>query len=72
MKRILKAAGVLALGLLLSVGALGRDGERKAKGKKILFFTKSSGFATRAVRKFSDSVSKSYGTFLPRNISPAE
>jgi type 1 glutamine amidotransferase len=53
MKRILQTAVVLALGLTLAVGVGAQD---KSK-KKILFFTKSSGFEHTAIKKKGDDPS---------------
>ena len=53
MKRMLKAVGVAAVGLALSLGAAGQDKPKK----KLLFFTKSSGFEHSVIKKKGDEPS---------------
>jgi len=55
----MKTLAVLAMGLVLAVGVSARDGEapRPRKGKKILFFSKSSGFEHSVIKKKGDDPS---------------
>lgn len=54
MRQIVKALGVLVVALLVPMGAQGRSGEAPRKGKRILFFSKSSGFEHSAIKKKGD------------------